>query len=188
MVDMGALETAARLILTAIGEDTERDGLKGTPERFARYWRDFATYNPGSVDTTFESATVDQMVVISGMRIWSVCEHHLLPFWADVHIGYIAGERVMGLSKFARIAHMYAHKPQIQERLVTEIADAIQGILGHDNLAVMASGVHTCMVMRGIKTPGVMTSSVMRGAFHESYDTRREFLSIVQVNEQANMI
>lgn len=181
-VNYTALQRIGRELLVAIGEDPEREGLQDTPRRFADWWREFVTYHPGTTDTCFESVTTDQMVVVSGMRVWSLCEHHLLPFWCDVSIGYIARDKVLGLSKFARIAHKYAHRLQLQERLCHQIADEIADIACTEDVAVMASGVHLCMTMRGIRTPGTMTSSIMRGLFREESDARMEFLRLVEVS------
>ena len=167
-------------LLTAIGEDPNREGLKDTPRRFANYWREFIEYDPGKVETSFEPITTDQMVGVSGMRVWSLCEHHLLPFWCDVSIGYIAESNVLGLSKLARIAHKHAHKLQLQERLVHDIANEICELAQTDNVAVVAKGVHTCMVMRGIKTHGVMSSSIMRGDFRHDQATRQEFFHLTK--------
>lgn len=164
--------------MVAIGEDPTRSGIAETPRRFASWWREFIEYNPGVLDTTFESVTTDQMVVVSGMRVWSVCEHHLLPFWCDITVGYIARDQVLGLSKFARIANKFAHRPQIQERLVHEIADEIQAIAQSPDVAVIATGEHLCMTMRGIKTPATMRSSVMRGLFLHGDKVRAEFLTL----------
>jgi GTP cyclohydrolase I len=152
--------------------------LVDTPRRFAAWWREFIEYDPGTVDTTFEAVSTDQMVIVSGLRVWSLCEHHLLPFWCDVSIGYITGDRVLGLSKFARIAHQVAHRPQLQERIVQEIADEVERLVQSRGVAVIASGQHLCMTMRGIKTDGRMKTSVMRGVFREDSDARREFLSL----------
>lgn len=180
-VNYNALLTIGRELLQAIGEDPERPGVKDTPRRFADWWREFIEYQPGSLDTCFESVTTDQMVTVSGMRVWSLCEHHLLPFWCDVSIGYIAGEQVLGLSKFARIAHKYAHQLQLQERLCHQIADEVTQIVGTQDVAVLASGRHLCMEMRGIRTPGTMTSSIMRGLFRKDSNARMEFLRLVEV-------
>src|SRR5206468_3089534 len=117
-------------------------------------------------------------VVMSGIRIYSLCEHHLLPFWCEVSIAYIARDKVLGLSKFARIAHRVAHKLQLQERIVNGIADEIQHRTGSPDVAVLASGVHMCMVMRGIKTGGTVSSLVTRGAFSSQPDTRADFLRL----------
>lgn len=178
MVDQTKVRRATRLLLEAIGEDPEREGLKDTPNRIGRFWAEFIDYDPGKTETQFESITVDQLVVVSGMRVYSLCEHHLLPFYCDVTIGYLTGDTVLGLSKFARIAHQFAHRLQLQERLVHQIADEVTRITGSEHVAVVATGVHMCMVMRGIKTDGVMTSSEMRGSFRENQQSRLEFLTL----------
>ena len=179
-VDYNKLLEIGRDLLVAIGENPEREGLVETPKRFAKHWRDFIEFDAGKIDTTFGSVTTNQMVVVSGMRVWSLCEHHLLPFWCDVTIGYIAQDKVIGLSKLARIAHKHSHSLQVQERLVDQIANEISEIIGCDNVAVYAKGVHTCMVMRGIKTDGVMSSSVMRGAFYNDEKARSEFFYLAK--------
>ncbi len=180
-VDYARLLELGRELLIAIGEDPDREGLVGTPRRWADWWREFIEYNPGTVDTTFHSVSSNQMVCVSGMRVFSLCEHHLLPMWCDVSIAYIAGETVLGLSKFARIAHKYAHSLQIQERMGQQIADEVSAITGTTDVAVILQGEHLCMASRGIRTPGVMTSSVMRGVFREQYETRMEFLHLVEM-------
>jgi len=111
-------------------------------------------------------------------KVWSMCEHHMLPFWCDVSIAYIADEKVLGLSKFARIAHKHAHKLTLQEQLVSDIANHVKIILGTDDVAVMAKGEHLCMTMRGIKTPHRMISSALSGKFHKA-EQRAEFLRLV---------
>jgi GTP cyclohydrolase I len=118
------------------------------------------------------------MVCVSGMRVSSLCEHHLLPFWCDVSIGYIPDRKVLDLSKFARIAQQFAHRLQLQERLGQQIADEISRITGTENVAVVLKGEHLCMTARGIRTPGLMTSSIMRGVFRAS-ETRMEFLRLI---------
>lgn len=180
-VDLERLQWLGRELLLAIGEDPERDGLNETPRRFARWWREFIEYDPGCIDTAFEMADrIGQMVVVSGLRVWSLCEHHLLPFWCDISIAYIPKGQVLGLSKFARIADLFAHKLQIQERLVQQVAEMVKDVTGSDDVAVFAEGEHLCMVMRGIKKPGLMTSLMMNGKFQDSADLRSEFLSIVR--------
>lgn len=162
-----------------IGENPDREGLQDTPRRWARWWIEFATYDPGNTDTVFESVSTDQMVIVSGIKVWSLCEHHLLPFWCNISIGYIAGDKVLGLSKFARIAHQFAHKLQLQERLTHEIADEVIRLTGSNSVAVLGKGEHLCMQMRGIKSSGIMTSSVMRGVFYDKPEARQEFLSLI---------
>ncbi len=178
-VDRTQIAGLVEELLIAIGEDPNRPGIRETPRRVANWWGEFIDYEPGKVDTAFEAVTADQMVVVSGMRVWSLCEHHLLPLWCDVSVGYIADGKVLGLSKFARIAHKHAHRLQLQEQLVHGIAEEVAGLTGSRDVAVYAEGQHLCMIMRGVKTPGVMKSSVMLGAFRENAETRAEFLRMV---------
>lgn len=179
-VDYPKLLELGRELLIAIGEDPDREGLLDTPRRWADSWREFIEYDPGKTETTFSSASMDQMVCVSGMRVWSLCEHHLLPFYCDVAIGYMAEGKVLGLSKFARIAHQFAHQLQLQERLGQQIADEVTRITGTNDVAVVLKGRHLCMESRGIQTPGVMSSSVMRGAFRKEFETRMEFLRMIE--------
>lgn len=180
-VDYDKLVQLGRELLIAIGENPDRDGLKDTPNRYAKWWREFIDYEAGKIETSFQLEKSDQMIAVTGMRVWSLCEHHLLPFSATIAIGYIPKDKVLGLSKFARIAHKYAHKPQVQERLVHEIADEVKRITESDNVAVVADGEHSCMVMRGIRTSGSMRTSVMLGSFRNEPETRAEFLNLVAV-------
>jgi GTP cyclohydrolase I len=176
-VNVDRLEQIARELRLAIGENPEREGLRKTPTRFAKLWKEFIDFDPGEVDTTFESVATDQMVVVSGMKVFSMCEHHLLPFWSEISVAYIASDHVLGLSKFARIAHKFSHRLQVQEQLVDQIAAEITQITGSRDVAVLARGEHLCMQMRGVKTEGLMTTSVMRGLFR-STDARMEFLTL----------
>jgi GTP cyclohydrolase IA len=177
--DRDKLKAACLLILEAIGEDTTRPDLADTPRRFADAWAEFADFEPGRIGTAFDhSAEGDQIVVVSGMRVWSMCEHHLLPFWCDVAIGYHPAGRVLGLSKFARIAQEAAHRLQTQERLTAQVADRVAELTGSDDVAVVGSGQHLCMCTRGVRTPGTMTTSVVRGLFRESAAARGEFLTL----------
>ena len=179
-VDHAKLLTLGRELLIALGEDPDREGLRDTPRRWADAWREFIDYDPGTTDTSFSSVATDQMVCVSGIRVWSMCEHHLMPFWCDVAVGYITGDRVLGLSKVARMAHQFAHQLQLQERLGHQIADEICRIIDTEDVAVVLKGEHLCMSARGIRTPGLMTSSVMRGVFRAESDTRMEFLRLIQ--------
>jgi GTP cyclohydrolase IA len=179
-VDYPRLLALGRELLLAIGEDPDREGLLETPHRWADSWREFMEYDPGTTETTFSSLNADQMVCVSGMRVSSLCEHHLLPFWCDVSIGYIPDGKVLGLSKFARIAQQFAHRLQLQERLGQQIADEISRITGTKNVAVVLKGEHLCMTARGIRTPGLMTSSIMRGVFRAQSETCMEFLRLIE--------
>jgi len=178
--DYNKVKQIGRELLVALGENPDREGLVDTPRRFANYWQEFIEYEPGKVDTTFEAITTDQLVSISGIKVWSLCEHHLLPFWCNISIGYIAENKVLGLSKFARIAQKHAHKLQLQEQLVHQIADEIEQTTGSSDVAVLGQGEHLCMITRGIKTPGLMSSSVMRGRFRTQPETRQEFFQMLK--------
>jgi GTP cyclohydrolase I len=178
VVETVAVERAYRDLLIAIGEDPDRDGLRDTPARAARFWREFIEHDAGKVDTTFESVEIDQMVVVSGIRVYSLCEHHLLPFWCNVAVGYIAQSKVVGLSKLGRLAHKAAHRLQLQERLCQQVANDLSEIAQTPDVAVVAQGEHLCMSMRGVRTPALMTSSVMRGRFRDRDATRAEFMQL----------
>ena len=179
-VDYPRLLELGRELLLAIGEDPDREGLLDTPRRWADSWREFIEYDPGTIETTFSSVDAGQLVCVSGLRVSSLCEHHLLPFWCDVAIGYIPDDKVLGLSKFARIAHQFAHQLQLQERLGQQIADEVSRITGTENVAVVLKGEHLCMTVRGIRTPGQMSSSVMRGVFRAESEMRMEFLRMIE--------
>jgi len=135
---------------------------------------------PGTTETTFASVSSDQLVCVSGIRVASLCEHHLLPFWCDVSIGYIPNGKVLGLSKFARIAHQFAHRLQLQERLGEQITNEISRITGTQHVAVVLKGEHYCMAARGIRSPAPMTSSVMRGVFRTERQMRTECLRLIE--------
>lgn len=178
--DVERLTTIARDLLDVVAPEwADNPHMRGTPKRYAKWWSEFIGYDPGTIDTTFPVEHVDQMVVVSGIEVWSLCAHHLLPFSATVAVGYIADESVLGLSKFARIAHLAAHRPTSQEQLVADIADQIERVTGTGDVAVTASGLHLCMAMRGIRTPATMTTSVTRGLFREDGRTRDEWLGLL---------
>ncbi|MGW2918409.1 GTP cyclohydrolase I [Streptomyces angustmyceticus] len=170
----------ARQLLEEIGEDPNRDGLRDTPARFARWWREFINYDPGSLGTLFESIGTSQLVVVSGIQVWSLCEHHLLPFNCSVTIAYRPTGQLLGLSKFARVAHQYAHRLQVQERLVDQIALEISNLSGTPDVAVIAKGEHLCMSMRGIKAPAQMTSTAYRGDFSTDPGLRGELFDLLR--------
>jgi len=177
-LDTSRIEKHIAALLYEIEEDPCREGLRDTPLRVARFYKEFFEYDPGNIDVTFESVEVDQMIVVTGIEVYSLCEHHMLPFTCKISIGYIAGNRVLGLSKLARIAHKHAHKLQIQERLTQEIADEVSEVCGTPDVAVLIEGEHLCMLMRGVRTAGTMITSVMRGAFKDRDKVRAEFLTL----------
>jgi len=171
-------------IITEIGEDVTREGLVDTPKRAAKA---FKFLNNGYDKTLeevlngaiFEADTQD-MVIVKDIELYSLCEHHLLPFIGKCHIAYIPNGKVVGLSKLARIVDMYARRMQIQEKLTKEIADAVELSIGAKGVAVVVEAKHLCMMMRGVeKQNSVMTTSVMTGIFRDDRSTRMEFLNLI---------
>jgi GTP cyclohydrolase I len=177
-VDVARIEALGHDLLVALGEDPTRPGLRDTPRRWAKAWQEFVEFDPGNVDTRFEAVQADQLVVVSDLNIYSLCEHHLMPFSATVAVGVITRERILGLSKYARVVQQHAHRLQIQERLVDDIAVELTALAETPDVAVLARGRHLCMEMRGIRTAGVLTTSVLRGAFREEGPARAEFLRL----------
>ena len=174
-------------IITEIGEDVSREGLLDTPKRAAKA---FKFLNNG-YDKTLEevlngaifNADTEDMVIVKDIELYSLCEHHLLPFIGKCHIAYIPDGKVLGLSKLARIVDMYARRLQIQEKLTKQIADAVQVAIGAKGVAVVVEAKHLCMMMRGVeKQNSVMTTSVMTGIFREDRSTRMEFLNLINRN------
>ncbi len=174
-------------IITEIGEDVTREGLVDTPKRAAKA---FKFLNNG-YDKTLEEvlngaifeADTEDMVIVKDVELYSLCEHHLLPFIGKCHIAYIPDGKVLGLSKLARIVDMYARRLQIQEKLTKQIADAVELSIGAKGVAVVVEAKHLCMMMRGVeKQNSVMTTSVMSGIFREDRSTRMEFLNLINRN------
>jgi GTP cyclohydrolase IA len=183
--DRERAEAAIRELLYAIGEDPERDGLLDTPARVARAYREmFAGLytDPDSVlNTTFDEEH-DEMVIVKEIPLYSTCEHHLVSFHGVAHVGYIPGRdgRVTGLSKIARLVDLYAKRPQVQERLTSQIADALVSRLDPSGVIVVIEAEHLCMAMRGVRKPGaVTTTSAVRGQFKTSAASRAEALDLI---------
>jgi GTP cyclohydrolase I len=173
---------AVRDILVAIGEDPERQGLLRTPDRVARAWAELtAGYHVDPVrlvnDAVFD-VTYDEMVVVRDIDYYSMCEHHLLPFYGRCHVGYIPDGKVIGLSKIPRIVEMYARRLQLQEQMTQQIASFINETLRPQGVAVVCEGLHLCAAMRGVKKANArMVTSAMLGQFRRSQNTRQEFLA-----------
>lgn len=171
--------------LTAIGENPEREGLLKTPHRVAKAWSFLTagyhqTLADAAGDAVFE-AEGSEMVIVKDIEFYSMCEHHMLPFYGRAHIAYIPDGKILGLSKFARIVDLYARRLQVQERITTQIADAVEELLSPRGVAVLMEGVHLCMAMRGVqKQNSSTTTSAMRGVFKDDARTRAEFMSAVQ--------
>ena len=186
MVDLSKIETAVLAIIESIGDDPRREGLQGTPQRIAEMYAE--VFSGLDMDAKAE-LTVGfevghrEMVILRDIPFHSMCEHHLLPFYGVAHVGYIPNKegRVVGVSKLARVVEIFAKRPQLQERMTSQIADAIVEAVQPDGVAVIIQAEHLCMTMRGIKKPGsnVITSAT-RGLFRTRAATRAEFLSLVQ--------
>lgn len=184
-VDLARAEAAVRELLFAVGENPDRDGLKRTPARVARAYAEvFAGLfvDPGAVlETTFDEDH-DELVLVKDIPLYSICEHHLLPWHGSAAIGYIPGEdgRITGLSKLARLVDLYARRPQVQERLTSQVADALSRSLLPRGVIVVIQAEHLCMAMRGVRKPGALTvTSAVRGIFQTDSRTRSEALSLV---------
>jgi GTP cyclohydrolase I len=186
MIDEARIKQAVREIIEAIGEDPGREGLRDTPQRVAEMYTElFAGLNVDpkeDLEVGFELGH-REMVVLKDIPFYSMCEHHLLPFFGVAHVGYIPNSegRIVGISKLARVVETIARRPQVQERMTTEIADAIDGGIHPAGVAVVVQAEHLCMTMRGIKKPGsnVITSAI-RGTFRSKAASRAEFFSLIQ--------
>jgi GTP cyclohydrolase IA len=185
-VDKERIERAVREILIAIGEDPDRDGLKRTPKRVANMYEEVAggltDDDPAQHLTVTFEANHDEMVMVRDIPVFSICEHHLVPFHGKAHVAYIPGEdgRITGLSKLARLVDGFAKRPQVQERLTTQIADAIVSVLQPLGVFVVIEAEHLCMSMRGVRKPGSTTvTSAVRGLFKDNSATRAEAMAFL---------
>jgi GTP cyclohydrolase I len=184
-IDTARIERAVREILLAIGEDPGRDGLAETPARVARaYAEQFSglSQRPEDVLTTLFDADHDELILVRDIEVYSTCEHHLAPFFGFAHVGYIPNEKgqITGLSKLARLVDVYARRPQVQERMTSQIADALMGVLEPRGALVVIEAEHLCMSMRGVRKPGAKTvTSAVRGSMRDSDRTRAEAMSLL---------
>lgn len=184
-VDEERVAAAVREILLAIGEDPDREGLRQTPERVARSYSEIFAgvgQEPGDVLATVFDEHHEELVIVRDIPLYSVCEHHLVPWHGVAHVGYIpnvAGQ-ITGLSKLARLVDLYAKRPQVQERLTTQVADALVTALSPRGVIVVVQAEHLCMSMRGVRKPGATTvTSAVRGQFEASAASRAEALSLI---------
>jgi len=186
VLDETKIRAAVTSIIEAIGEDPRREGLVDTPERVAEMYAELfmgIEVNPKEELQVGYELGHREMVIVRDIPFYSMCEHHLLPFYGAAHIGYIpdADGRVVGISKLARVVEIIARRPQIQERMTTEIADTIMDGLKPSGVAVIVQAEHLCMIMRGVKKPGsAIITSAIRGAFRTRPESRMEFLSLLQ--------
>ncbi|TRT76280.1 MAG: GTP cyclohydrolase I FolE [Microcystis sp. M_OC_Ca_00000000_S217Cul] len=176
---------AVRTLLLGLGEDPDREGLRDTPKRVVKALKFLTSGYQQSLDELLNGAVfhenANEMVLIRDIDMFSSCEHHILPIIGRAHVAYIPNGKVIGLSKIARICEMYARRLQVQERLTAQIADALQGLLQPQGVAVVIEATHMCMVMRGVEKPGSWTStSAVRGVFADSAKTRQEFMSLIR--------
>ncbi|QGU01255.1 GTP cyclohydrolase 1 [Corynebacterium kalinowskii] len=184
--DQARAEAAVRELLIAVGEDPDREGLQETPARVARAYAEvFAGLHVDPTDVLAKTFSEDhrELVLVRDIPIYSTCEHHLVPFFGVAHIGYIPGPsgKVTGLSKLARLADLYAKRPQVQERLTSQIADALMDKLDAHAVIVVIECEHLCMAMRGIRKPGATTTtSAVRGGFQKNAASRAEALSLIR--------
>ncbi|MEU6782557.1 GTP cyclohydrolase I FolE [Nonomuraea angiospora] len=184
-VDLGRIEKAVREILYAIGEDPDRDGLLDTPARVARAMAEQYSglgQTPEDVLTKVFDVDHDEMVLVRDIEVYSTCEHHLVPFHGVAHVGYIPNDRgqVTGLSKLARLVDVFARRPQVQERMTSQIADALMRVLEPRGVIVVVEAEHLCMTMRGVRKPGAKTvTSAVRGDFRTSDKTRSEAMALI---------
>ena len=178
---------AVRELLIAIGENPEREGLRDTPDRVARAYEELTSglrQAPEDVLTTVFDIGHDELVLVRDIELWSMCEHHLVPFTGVAHVGYVLSEtgRITGLSKLARLVDVYAKRPQVQERLTTQIADALMDILEARGVIVVIEAEHLCMTMRGVRKAGARTiTSAVRGIMHRPA-TRAEAMALIHRN------
>jgi GTP cyclohydrolase IA len=184
-IDTARIERAVREILLAIGEDPDRDGLIDTPARVGRaYAEQFSglAQRPEDVLSTVFDADHDELILVRDIELYSTCEHHLVPFFGFAHVGYIPNEKgqITGLSKLARLVDVYARRPQVQERMTSQIADALMTVLEPRGALVVIEAEHLCMSMRGVRKPGAKTvTSAVRGSMRDSDRTRAEAMSLL---------
>lgn len=177
-------EEIIKNLLTFIGENPEREGLKATPKRVIKAWQFWTSGYKKDIKeimTTFNSDGFDQMIVVKEIDFYSHCEHHLAPFYGKIHIGYIPNGKVLGVSKFARLIEIFSRRLQIQERMTKQIADTIMEYLKPKGVAVIIEGIHLCMRSRGVeKQNSIMQTSCMLGSFREQVQTRNEFFQMIK--------
>jgi GTP cyclohydrolase I len=179
-VDLGAAERAAADLLAALGADVESDHLRETPRRVAKAYAELLTPAPFNATTFPNEARYDELVLVRDIPFRSLCAHHMLPFFGTVHVAYLPGDEIVGLSKLGRVVDLFARDLQIQERLTAQVADWLEETLAPRGVGVIAEAEHLCMSLRGVQKPGALTvTSALRGVVKDDARTRQEFLSLV---------
>lgn len=182
--DVAAVEVSVREMLRAIGEDPDREGLRDTPRRMAAMYMELFEglfQDPVAALSVGFEENHDEMVILREIPFYSICEHHFMPFHGQAHVGYLPNGHIVGLSKIARALEIFARRPQIQERLTTQLASCIEEVLGARGVGVVIEAEHLCMTSRGIRKPGAkMVTSAMRGEFRVDERTRQEFLGLIR--------
>ena len=177
------IREAIHLLLEAIGEDPDREGLRETPDRVARMYEEMFGQGEEDPHVSLSKKFDEQhheVVLVKDIPFFSMCEHHLMPFFGKAHIAYIPSGHIVGISKLARVVESFARRPQVQERMTSQIADIINEELKPEGVAVVCEAVHTCMTMRGVKKPGSsVITSAMRGAFRKNISTRTEIMALI---------
>ena len=182
-VDLAAAEQAAAQFLQALGVELTSESLSGTPRRMARAYAELFSPRPFDLTTFPNDEGYDELVLARGIPLRSVCEHHLLPFVGVAHVGYLPGERILGLSKLARVVELFAHGPQVQERLTKQIADWLTEHLRPKGVGVVVEAEHLCMTLRGVHAAGATTvTSTLLGSLREDARSRQEFFALTGVN------
>jgi GTP cyclohydrolase I len=183
IIDKKKIREAVHLLLEGIGEDPDREGLRETPERVARMYEEIFGHGDEdprvSLSTKFDEQH-HEVVLVKDIPFFSMCEHHLMPFFGKAHVAYIPSGQIVGISKLARVVEAFARRPQVQERMTSQIAEIINKELKPEGVAVVCEAVHTCMTMRGVKKPGAsVITSAMRGAFRKNVSTRTEIMALI---------
>lgn len=182
--DHDAMQSAARDLIRAAGEDPDREGLRDTPRRIANMYEELfggLLLDPVEVLSVGFEEGHDEMVILREIPFYSMCEHHFLPFHGQAHVGYLPDGRIVGLSKIARAVEIFARRPQVQERLTSQIAECVDQVLGARGVGVVIEAEHLCMTARGVRKPGSkMVTSAMRGLFRDDDSTRHEFLELIR--------
>jgi GTP cyclohydrolase I len=180
-IDIAGAERAARDLLLALGADLEKESLRDTPRRVAAAYAELLTPQPFALTTFPNDEGYDELVIARGIPFHSLCEHHMLPFHGVAHVAYLPGERILGLSKLARVVDLFARGLQVQERLTTQVAGWLDDRLAPKGVGVVLEAEHLCMTLRGVQKPGTLTvTSALRGRLRDDPRTRQEFLSLTR--------